>query len=99
MCVSYPEAADENRFMWCCGVVQLVRQRDDKELRLDVRWDKEFIAEGESEKNRGGIEKIIMKPRDSKERSVEARCAGILKIRQGRINVKRCPNSSFTSLL
>ena len=59
MCFSYPEAADENRFMWCCGVVQLVRQRDDKELRLDVRWDKEFIAEGESEKPEELLKKLL----------------------------------------
>ena len=55
MCFSYPEAAKENMSMWCCGIIHRVKSRNDKVIKADIKWDKEFVACGES----GVTEKLL----------------------------------------
>ena len=50
MCFSYPDEVEENRFMWCCGVVEIVKTRDYKVIKLDIKWDEQFVACDESDK-------------------------------------------------
>ena len=50
MCFSYPDEVEENRFMWCCRVVQRVNTRDEKVIKVDIKWDEQFVACGEGEK-------------------------------------------------
>ena len=38
--------------MWCCGVVERLNTRDDKVIKLDIKWDEWFVLCGESEKRR-----------------------------------------------
>ena len=35
-------------YMWCCGIVTRVKRRDDKMIKVDIRWEEYFIAFGES---------------------------------------------------
>ena len=37
--------------MWCCGDVTRVKKRDDKVIKVNIKWDKEFVAVGESEED------------------------------------------------
>ena len=47
--------------MWCCGIVTRVNRRDDKMIKVDIKWEESFIACGESDlteeilKNTSGI--------------------------------------------
>ena len=50
MCFSYPDEFEENSFMWCCGVVERVKTKDDKLIKLDIKWDDIFVLCGESDK-------------------------------------------------
>ena len=52
ICFLYPEEVEENRFMWCCRVAERVNTRDDKVIKVDIKWDEQFFACGESEKMR-----------------------------------------------
>ena len=47
MCFSYPDEVEENRFMWCFGVVDRVNTRDDKVIKVYIKWDEQFFACGE----------------------------------------------------
>ena len=49
-CFSYLYEVEENRFMWGCGVVYRVNTRDGKVIKVDIKWDEQFVACGESEK-------------------------------------------------
>jgi len=49
MCFSYPEEDGESRVMWCCGVVQRVKKMCDKEIKVLVKWEEEFLDVGENE--------------------------------------------------
>ena len=49
MCFSYPDEDEENRYMWCCGIVTIVKRRDDKMIKVDIKWEEYFIACGESD--------------------------------------------------
>ena len=49
MCFSYPDKDEENRYMWRCGVVTRVERRDDKMIKVDIKWEEYFIACGESD--------------------------------------------------
>ena len=35
--------------MLCCGVVERLKTRDDKVIKLDIKWDEQFVACGESD--------------------------------------------------
>ena len=61
MCFSYLDEVEENRFMWCCGVVDRVKTRYDKVIKVDIKLDEQFVACGESE-NGGYIEKHLQNP-------------------------------------
>ena len=50
MCFSYPYEVEENRFMWCCGVVEIFNTRYYKVVKVDIKWDEQFVSCGESEK-------------------------------------------------
>ena len=47
---SYPDEVEENRFMRCCGVFERVKTRDYKVIKVDIKWDEQFVACGESDK-------------------------------------------------
>ena len=47
---SYSDEVEENMFMWCCGVVERVNTRYDKVIKVDIKWDEQFVACGESDK-------------------------------------------------
>ena len=49
MCLLYPDEDEENRYMWCCGIVTRVKRRDDKMIKLDIKQEELFIACGESD--------------------------------------------------
>ena len=38
MCFSYPDKDKENRYMWCCGIFAIVKIRDDKMIKIDIKW-------------------------------------------------------------
>ena len=44
MCFSYPYEVEENRFMWCFGVVDRVNTRDDKVIKVYIKWDEQFFG-------------------------------------------------------
>ena len=50
MCFSFPDEVEENWFMWCCGVVNRMKTRYDKLIKVDIKWNEQFVACGESEK-------------------------------------------------
>ena len=41
--------------MWCCGVINRVKTRYDKVIKVEIKWDEQFFACGESDK----IEEIL----------------------------------------
>ena len=63
MCFSYPDAEEESRIMWCCGDVTRVKKRDDKVIKVNIKWDKEFVAVGESEEDEQLLKKNCGIPR------------------------------------
>ena len=50
MCFSYPYEVGENRFIWCCGVVEIVKTTDYRLIKVDIKRDEHFVACGESKK-------------------------------------------------
>ena len=58
MCFSYPDEVEENRFMWCFGVVERVKKRDDKVIEVDIKWDEQFVTCGESDKMKDRLKTI-----------------------------------------
>ena len=50
MCFSYLDEVEENRFMRCCGVVERVKTRDDRVIKVDIKWNEQFCACDESDK-------------------------------------------------
>ena len=58
MCFSYPDEVEENRFMWCFGVVERVKKRDDKVIKVDIKWDEQFVTCGESDKMKDRLKTI-----------------------------------------
>ena len=69
MCLLYFEVPEESRCMWCCGLVQRVKRRDDKVIVVDVKWDKEFVACGESELTKEVLKRSLRNPETSKKRA------------------------------
>ena len=43
--------------MWFFGVVERVKTRDEKLIKVDIKWDEQFVACGESDK----MEEILKK--------------------------------------
>ena len=77
MCFLYLDEVEENRFMWCCGVVERLKKRDDKVIKLDIKWDEQFVACGESEKTEE-ILNFCVESQHTEERGVEVGRARIL---------------------
>ena len=50
MCFSYPDEVEENRFMWCCGVFEIVKTSYKKLIKSDIKLNEEFVVCGKSEK-------------------------------------------------
>ena len=48
--------------MWCCGVVEIVKTRYEKVIKVDIKWDKHFVACGEREKMEGALKKHLCNP-------------------------------------
>ena len=46
---SYPDEDKGNRYMWCYGIVTRVKRRDDKMIKVDIKWEESFINCGESD--------------------------------------------------
>ena len=57
MCFSYPDEDEENRYMWCCGIVKRVKIRYDKMIKVDIKWEECFIACGESDRTEDILKK------------------------------------------
>ena len=49
MCLLYPDEDQENRYTWCCGIFTRVKRRDDKMIKVDIKWEESFIACGVSD--------------------------------------------------
>ena len=45
----YPDEEEENRYMCCCGIVTRVNRRDNKMIKVYIKWEESFIACGESD--------------------------------------------------
>ena len=67
MCFSYPDEDEENRYMWCCGIVTRVKRRDDKMRKVDIKWEESFIACGESDLTKEILKKHVWNPETLKE--------------------------------
>ena len=50
MCFLYPDEVEDSRFMWFCGVVEIVKTRYDRVIKVDIKWDEKSFACGESDK-------------------------------------------------
>ena len=35
--------------MWCCEIVTRVKRRDDKMIKIDIKWEESFISCGDSD--------------------------------------------------
>ena len=57
MCFSYLDEDEENRYMWCYVIVTRVKRRDDKTIKVDIKWEESFIACGESDLTEERLEK------------------------------------------
>ena len=44
--------------MWFFGVVERVKTRDEKLIKVDIKWDEQFVACGESDKMKEILENI-----------------------------------------
>ena len=66
MCFSYPDEDEENRYMWCCGIVTRVKRRDDKMIKVDIKWEESFIACGESDLAEDILKKYLWNPETPK---------------------------------
>ena len=62
LCFSYPDEVEENRFMWCCGVFERVKIRYDKVIKVDIKWDEQFVACGESDKMEDILKNLLWNP-------------------------------------
>ena len=40
---SYPDEDEENRYMWCCGIVTRVKRRVNKMIKVDIKLEESFI--------------------------------------------------------
>ena len=66
MCFLYPEAPEESRCMWCCGVVHRATRRDNKVIMTEIKWDKDFITCGEPAITKELLKKSLWNPETPK---------------------------------
>ena len=78
MCFSYPDEDEENRYMWCCGIVTRVKKREDKIIKVDIKWEDSFISCGESDLTEDFLKKTLVESGDAEKICVEAECTAIL---------------------
>ena len=45
----YPDEDEENSYMRCCRIVTRFNRRDNKMIKVDIKWEESFIACGESD--------------------------------------------------
>ena len=62
MCFSFTEENGTRRVMWCCGKVKHVRGTDNKEVKVKVNWDKEFVACGQNKISEETLKKGLWNP-------------------------------------
>ena len=62
MCFLNPDEVEENWFMWCCGVVERVKTRDDRVIKVGIKWYEQFVGCGESDKMEEILKKILWNP-------------------------------------
>ena len=86
MCFSYPDEDEENRYMWCCIIVTIFNRRDNKMIKVDIKWEESFIACGESDLTEEILKKTLVESRDAETICVEVECTAILD--NNRINIK-----------
>ena len=67
MCFLYPDEDEENRYMWCCGIVTRVKRRDDKIIKVDIKREESFIACGESDLTEEILKKYLSNPKTPKQ--------------------------------
>ena len=48
--------------MWCCDVVQRVKKMCDEEIKILVKWEKEFLDVGENEVGKEILKKCMWNP-------------------------------------
>ena len=48
--------------MWCYGVFGIVKTRDDKLIKVDIKWDEQLVACGEIEKIKEILKKHLWNP-------------------------------------
>ena len=66
MCFSYPDEDEENRYMWCCGIFTRVKRRDDKMIKVDIKWEESSIAYGEIDLTEEILKKNLWNPETPK---------------------------------
>ena len=59
MCFSYPDKDEENRYMWCCGIVTETKRRDTKMIMVDIKQEEPFLSCGESEQSEEILKKQL----------------------------------------
>ena len=66
ICFLYHDEDEENRYMWCCGIVTRVNRRYDKMIKVDIKWEEYFIACGESDLTEEILKKNLQNPETTK---------------------------------
>ena len=66
MCFSYPDEDEENRYMRCCGIVMTVKRRDDKMIKVDIKWEESLISCGENDLTEEILKKNLWNPEAQK---------------------------------
>ena len=56
MLFEYPEEG-ETKLIWCPGIVLKVVKRDDKVIKAEIKWDSDFIGEGEGDETTEKLKK------------------------------------------
>ena len=65
MCFLYPDEDEENRYMWCCGIVTRVKRRDGNMIKVDIKWEESFISCGEIYLTEEILKKTLVESRDA----------------------------------
>ena len=66
MCFWYPDEDEDNRYMRCCVIVTTVKRREDKMIKVDIKWEESFIACGESYLTEEILKKNLWNPETPK---------------------------------
>ena len=62
MCFLCPDEDEENRYMWCCGIATRVKRRDDKIIKVYIKWEEYFITCGEIDLTEEILKKHLWNP-------------------------------------